>query len=425
MNDSSKKTDMYKWILLGFLWGAYFLQQGTRQIYNAILPQIQSDFGVDSVKIGLVATLFTVVYGICVPFSGVLGDIISRKKIVVAGVMVFSFGIFFSGTVASIGMMVITYGLINAVGQSFYYPPSSSLLGQAHNETRSTALSILQTAQYAGIVICSCVAGYLADLKSVQMPDIFSGIVGSEVSGWRLPFYIFGAIGVVWAICLAIFMKDAKQGEQGDKASFADALKAVCTRPSALLLAVVFGLLVYVDVGFKTWMPTFMAENFFDGKLTLANSNFVIWVYVGSFIGVLVGSRICDKLFKKIKYIRFSLNLCGFALLTPFLLLSANTDILSTCKIALLCYGFFKGICDSCIFASILDVVPTRYRASGMGIMICGGFFIGSTSSTVLGLIRDTAGLTMGISSLGIFSLLNVAVLLVIIKFFFKRDYVG
>ena len=116
---------MYKWILLGFLWGAYFLQQGTRQIYNAILPQIQSDFGVDSVKIGLVATLFTVVYGICVPFSGVLGDIISRKKIVVAGVMVFSFGIFFSGAVATIGMMVITYGLINAVGQSFYYPPSS------------------------------------------------------------------------------------------------------------------------------------------------------------------------------------------------------------------------------------------------------------------------------------------------------------
>ena len=425
MNDSTKKTDMYKWILLGFLWGAYFLQQGTRQIYNAILPQIQSDFGVDSVKIGLVATLFTVVYGICVPFSGVLGDIISRKKIVVAGVMVFSFGIFFSGAVATIGMMVITYGLINAVGQSFYYPPSSSLLGQAHNETRSTALSILQTAQYAGIVICSCVAGYLADLKSVQLPDVFSGIIGSEVSGWRLPFYIFGAIGLVWAICLAIFMKDAKQGEQGDKASFFDALKAVCTRPSALLLAVVFGLLVYVDVGFKTWMPTFMAENFFDGKLTSANSNFVGWVYAGSFIGVLIGSRICDKLFKKIKNIRFSLNLVGFALVTPFLLLSANTDVLATCKIALLGYGFFKGICDSCMFASILDVVPTRYRASGLGIMICGGFFIGSTSSTVLGLIRDTAGLTTGISSLGIFSLLNVVVLLVIIKFFFKKDYVG
>ena len=425
MNNSAKKTDMYKWVLLGFLWVAYFLQQGTRQIYNAILPQIQSDFGVDSMKIGLVATLFTVMYGLCVPFSGVLGDIISRKKIVVAGVMVFSVGIFCSGMVATIGMMVVTYGLINAVGQSFYYPPSSSLLGQAHNETRSTALSILQTAQYLGIIICSCVAGYLADLKSVQMPDLFGGVFGEQVSGWRLPFYIFGGIGIVWAICLALFMKDAKQGEQGDKASFGDAFKAVCTRPSALLLAVVFGLLVYVDVGFKTWMPTFMAENFFDGKLTSANSTFVGCVYGASFVGVLIGSRICDKLFKKIKHIRFSLNLCGFVMLTPFLLLSANTGNLLTCKIALLCFGLFKGVCDSCMFASVLDVVPMRYRASGMGIMICGGFIIGSTSSTVLGLIRDSAGLTVGISSLGIFTLLNVMVLFIVIKCFFKKDYVG
>ena len=77
------------------------------------------------------------------------------------------------------------------------------------------------------------------------------------------------------------------------------------------------------------------------------------------------------------------------------------------------------------MFASVLDVVPMRYRASGMGIMICGGFIIGSTSSTVLGLIRDSAGLTVGISSLGIFTLLNVMVLFIVIKCFFKKDYVG
>ncbi len=425
MNMNERQLNIYKWILLGFLWVAYFLQQGTRQIYNAILPQMQNDFGVDSIKMGLVATLFTVAYGVCVPFSGVLGDIISRKKIVVAGVIVFSFGIFFSGAVATIGMMVLTYGIINAIGQSFYYPPSSSLLGQAHNETRSTALSILQTAQYAGIVICSCVAGYLADLKAVQMPDFLSGALGAQVSGWRLPFYIFGAIGIVWAIVLAFFMKDFKQdaSDNSQKATFGEALKAVCSRPSALLLAIVFGLLVYVDVGIKTWMPTYMAETFFDNHLMSANLNFVLWVYCGAFVGVLIGSRICDKLSRTIKHIRFSLNLVGFLLLAPFLFWSANTDTLTTCKISLLMYGIFKGVCDSCIFASLLDVVPTRYRASGMGIMICGGFFIGSTSSTILGFIRDHFSLTAGISSLSAFCLLNVIILAIIVKFFFHRDY--
>ncbi len=409
---------------MGFLWVAYFLQQGTRQIYNAILPQMQNDFGVDSVKMGLVATLFTIAYGVCVPFSGVLGDVVSRKKIVVAGVALFSFGIFCSGTVATIGMMVVTYGLINAVGQSFYYPPSSSLLGQAHNETRSTALSILQTAQYAGVVICSCVAGYLADLKIIQTPDFLSGIFCEQITGWRMPFYIFGAIGVIWAIVLAFFMKDMKQetSDNSQKVSLSEAFKVVCSRPSALMLAVVFGLLVYVDVGVKTWMPTYMSESFFDNNLTPANFNFVMWVYSGAFFGVMVGSRICDKLYSKIKHIRFSLNMIGFILIAPFVLLIVNTESLLICKVGLFVYGICKGLSDSSMFASIMDVVPARYRASGMGIMICGGFFIGSTSSTVLGFIRDQFSLMAGISSLSAFCILNALVLAVIIKFFFKKD---
>ena len=71
MNDarSKKNPDNYKWLLLLLLWVAFFLHQGTRQIYNAILPQIQSAFDVDSVKMGLVGTVFTITYGVCEQLS--------------------------------------------------------------------------------------------------------------------------------------------------------------------------------------------------------------------------------------------------------------------------------------------------------------------------------------------------------------------
>ncbi len=239
-----------------------------------------------------------------------------------------------------------------------------------------------------------------------------------------MPFYIFGAIGIIWAIVLAFFMKDVKQEttDNTQKASFMEAFKVVCSRPSALMLAIVFGILVYVDVGIKTWMPTYVSETFFDNNLSSANFNFVMCLYSGAFIGVMIGSRICDKLYVKIRHIRFSLNMVAFLLSAPFLFLAVNTDTLMMCKLSLITYGICKGMYDSCMFASILDVVPMRYRASGMGIMICGGFFIGSTSSTILGLIRDHFSLTVGISSLSLFSILNAVVLLIIIVFFFKRD---
>ena len=62
--------NIYKWVLLSMLWVAYFLHQGTRQIYNAVLPQIQGDFQVDSASMGFVATSFSFTYGITVLFAG-------------------------------------------------------------------------------------------------------------------------------------------------------------------------------------------------------------------------------------------------------------------------------------------------------------------------------------------------------------------
>ena len=50
---------MYKWLLLGLLWVAYFIHQGSRQIYPSVLPQIGEYFGEDnSAKLGFVMTAF-------------------------------------------------------------------------------------------------------------------------------------------------------------------------------------------------------------------------------------------------------------------------------------------------------------------------------------------------------------------------------
>ena len=54
----------YKWWLLAFLFVTFFLEQGTRQIYNAALPQIRTDFlanGVTDTQLGLVGTVFSAV----------------------------------------------------------------------------------------------------------------------------------------------------------------------------------------------------------------------------------------------------------------------------------------------------------------------------------------------------------------------------
>jgi len=409
-------NDKYKWILLGFLWTAYFLEQGTRQIYNAILPQIQADFHVDSVKLGLVATTFIFTYGICVPVAGIASDLFSRKWMIVAGVAFFSTGIFVSGFASSIGLLLITYGLLNGTGQSFYYPSACSLIGQLHDKMRSTAISIHQTAQYFGIVVCSCVAGYLGEL-----PDM------GGVSGWQMPFLLFGGIGLLWAVLLAVFMRNTghrpNQNGEVKKATFKEAATIIFHKPSAIALAFAFGFLVFTDVGFRTWMPTYLFETF-RMDLGKAAFNAVIWHYAGAFIGVAIASRIADRAaVRGHKSARFDTSMTGFALGAPFIFLMVQSPSQALCIFAMAMFGFFHGVVDAGIFAAIFDVIPERYRASATGIILCVAFVIGSTSSTILGWIRDEFGLTSGIAFLSLFYFMSAVLFFIARTFFFHKDY--
>ena len=182
----------YKWRALALLWVAFFLQQGTRQIFGATLTSIQGSLGVGTTEIGAVATVFTFIYGLSVPFAGVAADLLNRKWMVVSGVFVFCLGIFASGFATSLALLLVTYGILNGFGQSFYYPSATSIIGELHRETRATALSILQMGLYTGIIGCSVASGWLAERGA---------------DGWRAPFWIFGGVGVAWALVLAVGLR--------------------------------------------------------------------------------------------------------------------------------------------------------------------------------------------------------------------------
>ena len=95
----NKTSSNYKWILLGLISATYFLAQGSRQIFNAVLPQIKADFsgaGISDAQLGLIGSAFTLVFGLAIPFGGVLADFFSRKWMIVVGTLLFSVGIFTS-----------------------------------------------------------------------------------------------------------------------------------------------------------------------------------------------------------------------------------------------------------------------------------------------------------------------------------------
>ncbi len=415
----SVESSNYKWIALILLWVAFFLQQGTRQLYGPSVPAICSSLGIDKVSIGIVGTVFAMMYGICVPFAGITADIFRRKWMVTIGVGIFCLGIFLSGFVASVGVLIATYGVLNGFGQTFYYPSATSLVSQLHKESRATAISILQLGLYLGIVGCGTLAGFLA---------------GRGGDSWRTPFWVFGGIGLAWVVVLAIFLKDTKPvplaaGVQ--KATIGEAVKAVFSKPTALCVALGLAMMIYVDIGFKNWMPSFLQDAYAKDCPYLvrwAGLHAVLWHYLGAIIGVLAGGRVGDRMVKKRPGIRLELGIGGLGLAIPFIVWMANagsgqTGFISCC-VAMLGFGFFRGIYDSNFMASFFDVVNPRYHASGVGIMMCIAFLIGSLSSTVLPWLSKVLGnQSASMSSLAGFYLVGALVILLARVCFLSRDY--
>ena len=385
----------YKWVALALLWVAFFLQQGTRQIYSGTNSFIRDGLGLSNEQIGLIGTVFMFVYGICVPFAGLAADLFRRKWMVAIGVLVFCGGIFCSGFAASFLSLLVFYSILNGLGQTFYYPSATSLIGQLHKESRATALSFLQLGLYLGIIGCTWASGWMGELGT---------------DGWRTPFKLFGGIG--------------------------ETVGAIVKKPSAILLAIGLGMFIYVDGGFKTWMPDYLRSEAFAADFRWLDAHVpwlrgapalfaVLWHYLGAIVGVMVGSRISDRFAKVRPGIRMEVNIAGLVLGIPFILLMARAQSLAACCVGMCLFGVFRGVYDSNLLASLFDVIKPRFHATAAGVMLCCGFVFGSSSSAVLGWMKGHFGLQAGFQSLALFYLVGALVILVARTCFLKKDYEG
>lgn len=403
----------YKWELIIVLFMAFFLHQGDRQIYGPVIPLIKQDLGATDVQMGMVATVFTLLYGVFVPLAGCLGDFLSKKWIVGLSLLTFSIGTLLTGLSNSIAMLIVFRGVATGIGEAFYYPAANSLIGQYHAQTRASAMAIHQTALYVGIVASSWIAPF----------------VGARY-GWKFSFLTFGSVGVFVAMLVALRLRDERRdpvpaavGQSDAPPRLGEVVRAVVSKPTLYFLSVAFAGMVFVNVGFLTWMPTFLHEKF---KLPLATAGLhsVLFHYLFAFVGVMSGGWISDRLARRRPTIRMEVEVLGLLLGAPFIYLMGAATELSMVFVALAGFGLFRGLYDSNLFAALFDVIPPKYRSSATGLMLSFAFTMGATSPLLLGYLKQHIGLSVGLSWLGAVYVFGATVIFIALKTCFARDYV-
>jgi len=424
--DQQHKDRFYKWGMLILLAVTYFLMHSTRQVFNACLPQIKASFagsGVTDAQLGLSRTIFLFAYGLMVPFAGLAADFLHRKWVIVLGALFFSTSCLFTGFADSMLVFFILYGILNGVGQCMIPGPASSLIAQFHIETRSTALSIYQSALYVAVVTASVAGGWLGGLSQ---------------DGWRLGFWIFGGAAAVWTLVVAFFLRNTPpllhaglkehhhlhHHDDTAKPSFSDAIRAFFSKPSALLLTFAFGMLVFGSNCFRTWMPAYMQKAGWGLSTGQAAFHAVFWFYIGSFLGIGTGARLSDRLSRIRPGIRLVVMSAGLALAAPTMALMVNMPTLWLSCVMMFFFGLGNGFFDCNLYAGLYDVVAPRYRSASMGMYLCGAFLIGCPATAVLGWVGQHYSLSFGMAIFGGTYGLGALAIFLAWFFFYKRDRV-
>lgn len=403
-----KKFKFVEWQLLIILWFAFFLNQADRQIFNVTLPLIRGEIKLTDAEFGLIAASLVWTYGLLVPVAGFLGDIFPRRNILAICIGFWSISTFFTGFAGDLVSFVMLLGIATGGGEAFYAPSANAMLSERYKENRAFALSIHQTAVYAGIILSGVLAGYIG-----------------EQFGWRRSFHVFGAAGILLSVIFLWRIKpisdSIKLANISISASVKEAL-SVFRKPTVILLTLAFACMVFVNVGYLTWMPLYLVEKY-GMSVTYAGFSSLIYHHVGAFFGVMFGSRLADKLARKAPKKRMVIQSVALLLGAPFIFIMGFADNQAITYGALGLFGFMRGVYDSNIFASLYEVVKPSIRSSATGFMLMFAFLMGAFAPLILGVLKPTLGLAASFSSLSLFYVLGAMLIFIAIRFWFNKDY--
>lgn len=390
-----KNKKFYPWLVVALLWVVALLNYMDRQMLSTMQDAMKLDI-VELQKaeaFGALMAVFLWIYGIVSPFAGVVADRVSRKKLVVGSLFVWSAVTYLMGYASDFTQLYWLRALMG-VSEALYIPSALSLIADWHEgKSRSLAIGIHMTGLYVG----QAVGGFGATIAAT-----FS---------WHSTFYWFGIIGIAYSVVLALLLHD--------KPKVVDAV-AASPNPATLMkkeslwrgLSVVLStwafwvILIYFAVpslpgwATKNWLPTLFEKNL-GLDMALAGPMSTITIAASSFVGVLLGGVMSDKWVLRNIRGRIYTSAIGLGMTIPALvLLGFGHSVVAVVGAGML-FGIGFGMFDANNMPILCQIISAKYRATAYGIMNMVGVFAGAAVTHLLGKWTDGGNLGMGFAVLG------------------------
>lgn len=388
-----KNKKFYPWLVVALLWVVALLNYMDRQMLSTMQDAMKLDI-VELQKaeaFGALMAVFLWIYGIVSPFAGVVADRVSRKKLVVGSLFVWSAVTYLMGYASDFTQLYWLRALMG-VSEALYIPSALSLIADWHEgKSRSLAIGIHMTGLYVG----QAVGGFGATIAAT-----FS---------WHSTFYWFGIIGIAYSVVLALLLHDKPKAAVAaspnpatlmKKESLWRGLSVVLSTWAFWVILIYFAVPSLPGWATKNWLPTLFADNL-GLDMAQAGPMSTITIAASSFVGVLLGGVMSDKWVLRNIRGRIYTSAIGLGMTIPALvLLGFGHSVVAVVGAGML-FGIGFGMFDANNMPILCQIISAKYRATAYGVMNMVGVFAGAAVTHLLGKWTDGGNLGMGFAVLG------------------------
>lgn len=390
-----KNKKFYPWLVVALLWVVALLNYMDRQMLSTMQDAMKFDI-VELQKaeaFGALMAVFLWIYGIVSPFAGVVADRVSRKKLVVGSLFVWSAVTYLMGYASDFTQLYWLRALMG-VSEALYIPSALSLIADWHEgKSRSLAIGIHMTGLYVG----QAVGGFGATIAAT-----FS---------WHSTFYWFGIIGIAYSVVLALLLHDKPKTSAAvaaspdpatlmKKESLWRGLSVVLSTWAFWVILIYFAVPSLPGWATKNWLPTLFADSL-GLEMAQAGPMSTITIAASSFVGVLLGGVLSDKWVLRNIRGRIYTSAIGLGMTIPALvLLGFGHSVVAVVGAGML-FGIGFGMFDANNMPILCQIISAKYRATAYGVMNMVGVFAGAAVTQLLGKWTDGGNLGMGFAVLG------------------------
>lgn len=360
---------------LAVLFGINFMNFFDRQVAGALSEPLRIEFGLSDTQLGLVATVFTLVYAAVGVPLGRLTDTWSRTRLIAIGISAWSVMTAASGVAWNLSSFVASRIGVG-IGEASCAPASQSLIADLYPaEKRARAMGVFMLGLPLGLF-----AAYT-----------LSGIIG-EAWGWRAAFYVAAVPGLLLALLMLLVKEPVREVVAASQPRAASSPYRTVLSIATLRWIVVSGILFNFNSYAINVFQTPFLQRFHDLGLKDANKISALSLGLTGIFGLLAGGYLGDRMHISRPNGRLLLPAIALLLSAPcvYAALEQPKGGLTVFTSLMALSSALNFAYYSTVYSAIQDIVPARLRGTAVSLYFFGMYVLGASfGSTIMGALSD------------------------------------